>query len=105
MSDLNPNWKKAMAEKREITVTLFACNMASQLKGGDNIATKISKGFPNVTVKAPDGYVISGLTMGKPSIHGVENDARNGGFITIKKGVVISKTNMPYNRTKPKKVR
>jgi len=105
MSDLNPNWKKAMAEKREITVTLFACNMASQLKGGDNIAAKISKAFPNVTVKAPDGYVINGLTMGKPSIHGVENDARNGGFITIKKGVIISKTNMPYNRTMPKKVR
>ena len=66
MSSRNSEWNKAMSENKEVTITIFSCNMADELKNNNPFAKQISKLRPNITVIAPDGFVIYGLTMGKP---------------------------------------
>jgi RHS repeat-associated protein len=106
MSSKSPEWKQAMEEGKEITVTLYSCNAASKeyvdhngnkVVRKETIAEKISEAFPNVTVVAADGYVWYGSKEGKPAIEGVENHKSDGGFITIKNGEEVAKKQQSYD--------
>jgi len=71
------------------------------------IAQKISEKYNNVTVIAPDGYVMYGQDEnGDPKILGVENSTGDGGFVTIKNGKIVGKKQISYNSdTKKAKVK
>lgn len=101
LSERSPEWKKAMKEGKEITLTIYGCNAASNeyighegqtVKTDKTVAQKISEAYSNVTVIAADGYVVYGTdNNGNPAIKGVKNENNNGGFITIKDGEKVAK--------------
>ena len=104
MAAYSSDWARMRANNEKITVTLYGCNMAAHsyiTHSGDNInvdftiAQKISI-LPNVTVIAADGYVISGLTMGKPAIQGISNYKGDGSWIKIVNGKEIIQNSWNY---------
>lgn len=98
-------WKKAMAEGKKITLTIYACNAASEefidhngskFKVKSTLAEKISKKYSNITVIAPDGYVLYGWEDETAKIKGVQNHKNDGGFIVFKNGKQVAKTQQAY---------
>ncbi|TKC60157.1 hypothetical protein FBD94_14680 [Pedobacter hiemivivus] len=102
----SPEWKKAMAEGKEITLTIYACNAGSnefyehngkKITRNKSIAQKISEAYPNVTVIAADGFVQYGWDKGTAKIKGVQNhNNNNGGYITIRNGEKVAKKQQAY---------
>ncbi|WP_235946468.1 RHS repeat domain-containing protein [Flavobacterium silvaticum] len=86
-------WQQARKDGKFITLTFYACNVASEEYVSDKsyimrdvtFAEKVSK-LPGVTVIAPDGYVNYGWKNGVPQITGVTNHTNNAGFLTFRDG-------------------
>ena len=94
MSQKSEAWKQARKDGKFITLTVYACNVASEeydshsgvrIKTEVTFAEKVSK-LNGVTVIAPDGYVNYGWRNGQPQITGVSNFRNDGGFLTFRNG-------------------
>ncbi len=83
-----------MENREAITVTFFACNMATEDENGNSIAKQFSEAYPNVTVIAANGTVetINLGVFGSYEI-GVKNKDENGAMITFKKGKEVKRDN------------
>jgi hypothetical protein len=103
MSQKSEAWKQARKDGKFITLTFYACNVASEeydthsgvrTKTEVTFAEKVSK-LNGVTVIAPDGYVNYGWRNGQPQITGVSNFRNDGGFLTFRNGNQVGfKTNL-----------
>ena len=99
----SPEWKKAMAEGKKITAIFYACQVgATEVIGTDGklqtripIAQVFSKMYPNVTVIAPNGYVIlkqifreGKSTSAVVAIHAARGE---GQWNTFRNGQIVNK--------------
>ena len=105
MSMKSEAWRKARKDGKFITLTFYACNVASEeyeshsgtlIKREVTFAEKVSK-LPGVTVITPDGYVNYGWRKGTPQITSISNFRNDGGFLTFRNGSQVgSKTSLKY---------
>jgi len=99
----SPEWKKAMAERKKITAIFYACQVgATEVIGtGGKLETRIpiaqefSKKYPNVTVIAPNGYLVflqtfrqGTSTSAVVAIHPARGE---GQWITYRNGKIVNK--------------
>lgn len=107
LSERSPEFKAAMAEKKEISLTIYGCNTASKeyvghdgktiIKNPDPIAEKLSAAKENITVTGANGYVnYSTNFWGTPKVVGVSNQTNDGSMITYKNGTVVKTENVNY---------
>ena len=94
MSQKSEAWKQSRKDGKYITLTFYACNVASEeyeshsgksIKREVTFAEKVSQ-LNGVTVIAPDGYVNYGWRNGQPQITSVSNYRNEGGFLTFRNG-------------------
>ena len=107
MSKHSPEWKKAMAESKEISLTLYTCNSGTEgnylagnsdnltiVKGRpDPIAKRFSAKYRNVRVVGFNGQFVFGTKNGK--VYGSKNQKNKGSLVTYYKGKRIRET--PFN--------
>ena len=94
LSNASAEWKKSMEKGEAMTVTFFACNMATENKKGNSIAKEFSEAYPNVTVNAANGTVetVNLGIFGSYEV-GVKNKDKNGSMITFKNGKEVKRDN------------
>jgi RHS repeat-associated protein len=92
LSDASSEWKTSMENGEEMTVTFYACNMATEDENGNSIAKAFSKAYPNVTVVAANGTAET-IDLGPFGAYeiGVKNEGENGAMITFKNGEEIKR--------------
>lgn len=106
--EVSPEWKSAMKAGKKVTLTMYSCNTGSNkflqhanpnynvvariIPNPNPIAQQFSKKYPNVTVIAPEGYVLYGAENGKYFIAGLSNDATKPNWRVYQNGEIITKT-------------
>ena len=121
LSTLSPEWKKAMEEKKEITLIIYGCNSGSKeywdvhnnvlVCNQNPIAQQMSE-YSNLTVVAPNGYFVYGqfqdgytkpMAVMQTSLSQHDNTGQ-GALITFKGGKAIAEMKFAFNGTgKPDK--
>lgn len=94
----SPDWKKAMAARKKITLIFYACQVgATEVNDHGKISSRtpigqlFSEKYPNVTVIAPNGYIlVTKDKNGTPSVVKVEAARGDGQWVTFRNGKIIN---------------
>lgn len=109
LSERSPEFKEAMKADKDISITIYGCNAASEeyishntgqmISVKDPIVKQMTEKYDNITATGANGFVIYGTSYwGTPEVRGVTNHNNNGAFITYKDGKVIDTTDANYNK-------